>query len=142
MELVVHHSDISAYDNTAMKTISSYMRGLTKKSRTKLIKYIRKTNQSITEYNAIFLVLPDDEDIKFRQTVEEAYQDALNEDIEYPDYIRWWVKDGKLNLVARVQSHIFADIDYRELHDEKGRLQQFVKDAAIEEVKRALLCYQ
>lgn len=138
MKIVIHNNNDSAHDRIATKKIKMYLAKVNKIATRRITRYVIQSKQEFEEYEAFFLITKNYKITHYRRTVKEAYMDALNADLEHPSFIRLWVKDNIVNLLATVESHIFADLDI-DYFDAGGHLKQEVMDLAIENLKRDLM---
>jgi|GEM_PF-4201405 len=134
--ILINNSE-SAYDATARNTISLFLKNLKKSDVKAFQRYLKKHRQTEQDFDTVFFV---DQDYKplFRETVEEAYTDALEVDCEDPSFIRIWTVNGATHVIAAVECSLFAGLNPDDHRDREGWLRQELKDLAIAEIKKGL----
>lgn len=135
--VILHNNTESAYDRTAKKMIHQFFEKLTKRDANAFLKYLKDHGQTAQDFDTVIFLDPYYKPV-FRETVEEAYTDALNADCECPNFIRWWRTGETTNIVAAVECSLFAGRNPADYRDENGWLTQKIKDLAIAEIKANL----
>ena len=133
---IIHHTSNSAYDRTALRILSKFLKYKPERRRKAFLSYLLKTNQMYSEFDTFILVHNDS--ITFRKTVEEVYTDALNYDLQHASFIHFWRTDGITHYICVVEASIFGDREMN-LYDADGHLKQVVKDEAIQLIKKDLM---
>src|ERR1700741_2106072 len=97
--VILHNNTESAYDRTAQKMIQQFFKKLKKADANAFLKFLKDHNQTAQDFDTVIFLDPYYRPI-FRNTVEEAYADALEADCENPSFLRLWAKDGTQNVIA------------------------------------------
>lgn len=148
LKVVVHNDTNSAQDKDAQRVVLSYFKNLNDSGKKKFLDFLKKTNQSIYNYDTVFYLNQEyhpkhtdkfySNKIIYRTNVFDAYMDALNSDDESPSFIRVYVKDGVKGIVATTEFDIYGDF-YGDKYDERGYLKDEIKKNAVEQLKKELL---
>lgn len=146
-KIVVHNNTDSASDKDAQKIIINYLKNINESGHKKFFEFLKKSNQNINDYEAVFYLSKDYYDknvgkyysnkIIYQKNVSDAYQNALNYDDAYPNFIRIYKHGNIKGFAATTEFDLFGDWE-GDKYDDNGRLKQELKEQAIQQLKKDL----
>ena len=146
-KIIVHNNTDSASDKDAQKIIINYLKNINESGHKKFFEFLKKSNQNINDYEAVFYLSKDYYDknvgkyysnkIIYQKNVSDAYQNALNYDDAYPNFIRIYKHGNIKGFAATTEFDLFGDWE-GDKYDDNGRLKQELKEQAIQQLKKDL----
>ncbi len=149
VNVVVHNISNSAADIYARKLLLKYLKSIGSKNNNSFIKFLKRTNQTKDKYETVFyldkiysqsdVIKSGSVRINYTKNIEQAYDDALNNDDESPSFIRV-LKDGNnVHYFVAPEMSLFGDANSNSMYGADGHLKNSVKNDAIKLIKKELM---